>query len=174
MVEEKLFCLRKAAEVHRQVRKYAQTIAKPGIKLVDLCQNLEKVLKNLLKANGLEAGQAFPTGCSLNHVAAHYTPNYGDDTILGEKDVCKLDFGTHFNGWLIDSAFTIAFDPQYENLLKAVQDATDTGIRTSGIDVRLCDVGDAIQEAMESYEVEINGKTYQVKAIENLCGHSID
>jgi len=27
--------------------------------------------------------------------------------------------------------------------------------------VRLCDVGAAIQEVMESYEVEINGKVYQ-------------
>lgn len=30
----------------------------------------------------------------------------------------------------------------------------------AGIDVRLCDVGAAIQEVMESYEVEINGKVY--------------
>lgn len=31
----------------------------------------------------------------------------------------------------------------------------------AGIDVRLCDVGETIQEVMESYEVEIDGKTYQ-------------
>jgi len=31
----------------------------------------------------------------------------------------------------------------------------------SGIDVRLCDVGSAIQEVMESYEVELDGRTYQ-------------
>ncbi|XP_074275185.1 methionine aminopeptidase 2B-like [Silene latifolia] len=31
----------------------------------------------------------------------------------------------------------------------------------AGIDVRLCDVGDAKQEVMESYEVEINGKIIQ-------------
>lgn len=27
--------------------------------------------------------------------------------------------------------------------------------------MRLCDVGETIQEVMESYEVEIDGKTYQ-------------
>ena len=27
--------------------------------------------------------------------------------------------------------------------------------------MRLCDVGEAIQEVMESYEVELNGKTYR-------------
>ena len=48
-----------------------------------------------------------------------------------------------------------------------------TGIKASGIDVRLCDVGEQIQEVMESYEVELDGKTYRVKAIRNLNGHSI-
>jgi len=33
-------------------------------------------------------------------------------------------------------------------------------VQESGIDVRLCDVGAAIQEAMESYEVELDGRTY--------------
>ena len=41
------------------------------------------------------------------------------------------------------------------------------------MDVRLCDVGAAIQEVMESYECEIDGKTYQVKCCRNLSGHSI-
>lgn len=27
---------------------------------------------------------------------------------------------------------------------------------------------------MESYEVDINGKTYPVKCIRNLCGHSME
>lgn len=38
----------------------------------------------------------------------------------------------------------------------------------------MCDIGAAIQEAMESYEVEISGKTHQIKAIRNLNGHSIN
>ncbi len=43
----------------------------------------------------------------------------------------------------------------------------------AGIDVRVCDVGAAIQEAMESYEVEIGGQTLPVKSIRNLNGHNI-
>lgn len=39
----------------------------------------------------------------------------------------------------------------------------------AGIDVRLCDVGEAIQEVMESYEVEIDGKTYQGRFFSLLC-----
>lgn len=43
--------------------------------------------------------------------------------------------------------------PAVHDILCALQNA--------GIDVRLCDVGEAIQEVMESYEVELDGKTYQ-------------
>ena len=47
LFSEKIESLRKAAEVHRQVRKYAQSIAKPGIKMVDFCKNIEAVYGNL-------------------------------------------------------------------------------------------------------------------------------
>ena len=122
---------------------------------------------------GCSTGLAFPTGCSLNHCAAHYTPNAGDNTVLQYDDICKIDFGTHINGRIIDCAFTVAFNPKYEKLMAAVKDATYTGIKEAGIDARLCDVGERIQEVMESYEVELDGKTHQVKAIRNLNGHSI-
>ncbi|KAI8363123.1 peptidase M24, structural domain-containing protein [Mortierella sp. GBAus27b] len=166
--------VRRAAEVHRQVRQYARRNIKPGMSMIDICEMIENGTRALVEANGFESGIGFPTGCSLNHCAAHYTPNAGDKTVLQYEDVCKIDFGVHVNGRIIDSAFTLTFDPVYDNLLAAVKDATNTGIREAGIDVRLCDVGAAIQEVMESYEVEIGGKTYQVKPIRNLNGHSID
>ncbi|CAF0962440.1 unnamed protein product [Rotaria sordida] len=111
--------------------------------------------------------------CSLNNCAAHYTPNNGDNTILQHDDVCKIDFGTHINGRIIDCAWTLAFNPKYDQLLKAVREATNTGIQTAGIDVRLCDVGEAIQEVMESHELELDGKLFPIKSIRNLQGHLI-
>lgn len=39
-------------------------------------------------------------------------------------------------------------------------------MQCAGIDVRLCDVGEAIQEVMESYEVELDGKTYQGMSVQ--------
>lgn len=39
-----------------------------------------------------QAGIAFPTGCSLNHVAAHYSPNAGDNTVLGEVRLVQCSF----------------------------------------------------------------------------------
>ncbi|KAF8113880.1 hypothetical protein N665_0045s0118 [Sinapis alba] len=165
--------LRQAAEVHRQVRKYMRSIMKPGMLMIDICETLEDTVRKLISENGLQAGIAFPTGCSLNNVAAHWTPNSGDKTVLQYDDVMKLDFGTHIDGYIVDSAFTVAFNPMFDPLLAASREATYTGIKEAGVDVRLCDVGSAIQEVMESYEVEINGKVYQVKSIRNLNGHSI-
>ncbi|XP_053672538.1 uncharacterized protein LOC128722879 [Anopheles nili] len=165
--------LRQAAEAHRQTRQYMQKWIKPGMTMIEICEELENTARRLIGEQGLDAGLAFPTGCSRNHCAAHYTPNAGDPTVLLYDDVTKIDFGTHIKGRIIDCAFTLSFNPKYDKLLQAVKEATETGIREAGIDVRLCDIGAAIQEVMESYEIELDGKTYQVKSIRNLNGHSI-
>lgn len=170
---------RQGAEVHRQVRQWAQKNIKPGQTLTEIAEGIEDGVRALTGHWGLEEGDnllggvGFPTGLSLNHCAAHYTPNAGNKMVLGEKDVMKVDFGVHVNGRIVDSAFTMTFDPVYDNLLKAVKEATDTGVKEAGIDVRMCDIGAAIQEVMESYEVEIGGESLPVKCIRNLNGHNI-
>ena len=73
-----------------QVRTYIRGIAKPGIPMTELCERLEDSVRQLIVENGLEAGIAFPTGCSLNYVAAHWTPNAQDTTVLQYGDVMKL------------------------------------------------------------------------------------
>ena len=165
--------VRQAAEAHRQTRKHIQSWVKPGMKMIDICEELEKTARTLIAENGLDAGLAFPTGCSRNHVAAHWTPNAGDNTVLEYDDVVKMDFGTHIKGRIIDCAWTLTFNDKYDPLVKGVQEATETGIKHAGIDARLCDIGAAIEEVMESHEIELEGKTYQVKSIRNLNGHSI-
>ncbi|VDP60073.1 unnamed protein product [Schistosoma curassoni] len=89
---------REGAEVHRQTRNYIKKWIRPGIRLIDMCEELERTSRALILERGLNAGLAFPTGCSINHCAAHYTPNGGDNTVLNYDDVCKIDFGVHVNG----------------------------------------------------------------------------
>ncbi|OWZ73828.1 methionine aminopeptidase, type II [Cryptococcus neoformans] len=165
--------IRRAGEVHRQVRAYAQKAVKPGMTMTEIANLIEDGTRAVVEENGFESGIGFPTGLSVNEVAAHYTPNPGDKQVLQQRDVMKVDFGVHVNGRIVDSAFTMSFEPTWDKLLEAVKDATNTGIREAGIDVRMCDIGEAIQEVMESYEVEVNGKVYPVKSISNLNGHSI-
>ena len=65
--------LRQAAEVHRQVRKYMRSILKPGMLMIDLCETLENTVRKLISENGLQAGIAFPTGCSLNKLVQPFS-----------------------------------------------------------------------------------------------------
>ncbi|KAJ3763137.1 methionine aminopeptidase 2-like protein [Lentinula raphanica] len=165
--------IRRAAEVHRQVRAHARRTIKPGMSMMEIVENIENGTRALVEENGLESGVGFPTGVSRNNCAAHYTPNAGDTTVLQQGDVLKVDFGVHVKGRILDSAFTLTFDHTYDKLLEAVKDATNTGVREAGIDVRLGELGGYIQETMEAYEVEVNGKVLPVKTIQNLSGHSI-
>lgn len=52
----------------------------------------------------------------------------------------KVDFGTQVEGRIIDCAWTVSFDPQFDPLLEAAREATNTGIRHAGIDVPLNEV----------------------------------
>ncbi|KAH7401611.1 methionine aminopeptidase 2-like protein [Pyrenochaeta sp. MPI-SDFR-AT-0127] len=170
---------RKGAEIHRQVRQWAQKFIKPGMGLTEIAEGIEDSVRALTGHQGLEegdaqiAGMGFPTGLSINHCAAHYTPNAGNKMVVNYEDVMKVDFGVHINGRILDSAFTMTFDPVYDNLVEACKAATNAGVKEAGIDVRMSDIGAAIQEVMESYEVEIKGQTFPVKCIRNLNGHSI-
>lgn len=138
MDDEFLNDYRKAAEVHRQVRQYVQTIAKPGVTMSKLADEIEEGVRALTGHQGLETGDAleagmgFPTGLCLNNVGAHWTPNPGGkEVVLQYDDVLKVDFGVHVNGRIVDSAFTVATNPVYDNLLAAVKAATNTGLKVS-------------------------------------------
>lgn len=172
---------RQAAEIHRQVRQYAQKeVIKPGASFSAITEAIESGVYALTGHQGretgdvLKAGMGFPTGLCVNEVAAHWTPNPGGkDIILQKEDVLSVDFGVHVNGRIVDSAFTVSFNDTYNPLLEAVRAATHTGIAHAGLDARISEIGAAIQEVMESYEVEVGSKTIPIKALNNITGHNI-
>ena len=55
----------------------------------------------------------------------------GPDEVLISACVWA-DFGTHIGGRIVDSAFTVAFNPKYNPLLTAVREATNTGPGLAG------------------------------------------
>jgi methionyl aminopeptidase len=196
MDDEFLRDYRQAAEIHRQVRQYAQTIAKPGVSMTELAREIDDGVRALTghqgleKGDGLKAGLAFPTGLCLNNIGAHWTPNAGaKEVILQYDDVLKVDFGVHVNGRIVDSAFTVAANPVYDPLLEAVRAATNIGLKVrsyikpihttltshqeAGPDARISHISSTIQEVMESYEVTLNKRTIPVKAVRNITGHNI-
>ncbi|KAG0419429.1 Methionine aminopeptidase 2 [Dictyocoela roeselum] len=164
---------RRAAEAHRRTRGAVINSIKPGSSLKALCEEIEKNTRIQLKGE-LNNGIGFPTGVSLNDCAAHFTFNPDDDDIILKKsDVLKIDFGTHVNGRIMDSAFTICFDPKYENLLKAAKEATKKSLNLVGVDVRVCDIGREVNEVICSYELDIGSNKIPIRPISNLNGHSI-
>ncbi len=166
-----------AAEIHQEARQWLRTWIKPGLKLFDIAESLEAKVKELANYDEKEpwkAGLAFPTGLSVNSCAAHWTPSFRSNELLKQSDLCKIDFGVHVNGTIIDSAFTVAFDPIYDEFLKIGKEATYTGIKMAGPDQILGEIGEEIQEFIESHEIEIHNKIYPLKSIGELSGHQID
>ena len=163
-----------AGNIHKKVRNIIRNYYQPNMSLNKLADLIETTTTNLTNnINNINYGIGFPTGLSLNEIAAHYSPHYyevgNNDNYFKSKDVLKIDFGVEINGWIIDSAFTITYNHEYLNLLKAVKEATDTGIKNCGVDVRIKEWSKDIEEVMTSYEV--NDK--KVVPIETLGGHNI-
>ncbi len=160
--------------IHKEVRRFLQPYLRPGIKLVDIAKLIElKTTELTSQSKSINKGIGFPVGLSVNECAAHWHPKSSNNIVLAKDNIIKIDFGTETNGWIIDSAFTICFDPKYDILMEAVKEATYTGIKNVGIDVDIGEWGKEIQEVMESYEINLNGEKHSIRAINNLGGHNI-
>lgn len=178
--EDVLVKYRRAAEAHRQARKLAKALIKPGISYYTLASSIEGYCIDLLGSCNLDAGLSFPCGLSYNHIAAHYTPVEGDFRVLRPNDVIKIDFGTHVDGYLIDSSSTVvvpsgnpADEDMFAPLLQASKEATEAAIKASGPDAILSDLSKLIDETICSYEIELDGMVRKIVPVRNLCGHSV-
>jgi methionyl aminopeptidase len=175
----------KAGITHKLVQKHAREFLAHAenetVVLWDLAQSIEEQINRFTRydsKNPLLGGIAFPTGLSVNECAAHWTPTsqgaYGGAAVFHpKKDIIKVDFGVHLNGYIIDGAFSYTENEELQPLIDCSVEATETGIRLSGAGAVLGDIGTGIQEVIESHEIEISGKVYPVKSVIDLCGHSI-
>lgn len=169
--------MKKGGEIHYEINKYIKNIIKPNMKLFDLANIIENRIKDLTNydsKNPIQSGIAFPTGLSVNNCVAHWTPKMGCNKLLLENDVIKIDYGIHFEGSIIDSAFTYCFNDKYESLLEASRTSTEIAIKMSRPDQLLNEIGKEIEENMCSYEIELNNKIYKIKSVRSLCGHKIN
>ena len=151
--------LKKAGQIHIKVMEEAVKLIKPGAKLYDVAEYVENRIKEL----GGEV--AFPCNISINDVAAHYTPFYGDGKVFSEDDIVKLDIGAHVDGYIADGAKTVDLSNSYKDLVKASEDALNTVIKEIVPPMNVGDMGAIIQEVIESYGY---------KPISNLSGHVME
>ena len=79
-----------------------------------------------------------PDGMLEESHAAHWTPNGGCESVIDKDDVIKFDWVRQ--GTIIDT-FTKTFNDMYDPLLKAVNEATEMGIKRP--ERRVCAISEA-------------------------------
>jgi len=109
---------------------------------------------------------SFPINLSLNEIAAHYSPPIGDKTVVPEKGLLKIDIGSHFNGYIADSAFTINLDedPIQQNYVDAAKEALEAAIELFKPGVKLYELGEVIAQKIIDHGL---------RPITNLGGHEL-
>ncbi len=157
IVEKNNEDLIKACKIAAEVRDYGASLIKPGVKLLEV---IEKVEKKIIELGG---EIAFPPQISLNHIAAHYCPDY-DDKIIFKDQICKIDVGVHVNGFIGDTAKTVDLSGKYTKLVEASRKALENAVKIIKPGITLGEVGRTIQKTIESY-----GFT----PIRNLSGHGL-
>ena len=168
------------AKVHKNVSNKVYEYVKPGVTIKEIIDFIENGVKEETKYNNLEplkCGIGFPIGIGINNCVAHYTLNYEDiefgNKILKKNDIIKIDYGVHYNGMIIDSAFTLCFDEKYNEFIDLSKEATDFAIKQCGVDAILGEIGESIEEFIKSHELNIDGKNYNINVMKELSGHMI-
>lgn len=141
-------------------KKLAKEIINPGALFLEIANNIESEILN----QGSEL--SFPVNMSLNEIAAHYSPPIDDTTIVPERGLLKIDIGSHFNGFIADSAFTINIDedPELQNYVDAATEGLEAAIGIFKPGAKLYELGEAIAERIMSYGL---------RPITNLGGHEL-
>ncbi|MEM0074819.1 MAG: type II methionyl aminopeptidase [Conexivisphaerales archaeon] len=149
----------RAGSIAASVLKFAQEITKEGIKVIDLCEELEEKIKKL---GGLPA---FPCNVSQNDEAAHYTAGISDTKIILPGSTVKIDIGVHINGYIADTALTIALSQDEMLMAKVNEQLLYEAIKSVKAGGRIGAVGDTVEsEALRQ----------GFRPISNLSGHQLD
>jgi methionyl aminopeptidase len=156
--EEVLRAYIEAGRIAKMVREEAAKRIQPGLSVYEFCTWVEN------KIVELGGKPAFPCNLSINDVAAHYSPLVGDELLVPEESVVKIDLGVHVDGYIADTAVTVSFSDKWSLLLEAVRSALDKAISAIAPGVRFSEIGRIIETTITSYGF---------KPISNLGGHSL-
>jgi len=144
-----------AGEVRENVRKKDWI----GSTLAEICDYVEsEIIKRGAKC-------AFPVNTSMNEIAAHYTAEPNDPKTVSDTDLVKIDLGAQINGYIADTAVTVNYDPQYDQMVQTAEDALQNAMSMIKAGVKSKDVGRTIQKTIQDMGF---------KPIANLSGHSLD
>ena len=125
-------------------------------------------------------GLAFPIGININNIAAHFTPTKLTNYTLKNNDLCKIDYGVHIDGCIIDSAFSLLpYNSKKENndlesvLINSSKNMVNTIIKEIGVDTKFSEIVSMAEEIISGYEYNDNQEMKPIKLIDNLYSHTI-
>ena len=147
-----------AGKITREVREEMRRFVRVGMPIIEVCERAEGLIRK-------KGGQlAFPCNVSINEVAAHYTSPPNDKRTIPPNSLVKVDIGAHIDGYIADTAVTICFNPEHENLMQAAQEGLKVAVKTIYAGISTSKLGSAIQKTI---------KAYGCKPVSNLTGHQI-
>ena len=113
----------KAGKIASETKKYAASIIKEGVPLLEIAEKIES------KIVELGGKPAFPVNLSIDNIAAHYTPSHDDKTTA--HGLLKVDIGVSIDGWAADTAFSIDLENTEENkkLIEASKKALENALK---------------------------------------------
>lgn len=151
----------KAGKALASAKKLARRLIKPDALFLEIGDKCEEEIRKQ------GADLSFPINISLNEIAAHYSPPIDDKTVVPEKGLLKIDMGSHYNGYIADSAITINIDgdPKLEKYVEAAKAGLNAAIAKFKPGVKLYELGDAI-----AHEIISRG----LRPITNLGGHQLE
>ncbi|KYH39502.1 MAG: methionine aminopeptidase [Candidatus Bathyarchaeota archaeon B63] len=147
-----------AGLIASKVRDRMERIVREGMKIIEICEEAEDAIRRL------GGKPAFPCNVSINEVAAHYTSPPGDERVIPERSVVKIDVGVQIDGYIADTAVTVCFNPEYEEMVQTSQIALEAAIRLLRPGLLISELGSRVQNAIESRGF---------KPVSNLTGHQI-
>jgi methionyl aminopeptidase len=148
-----------AGKIASEVRENARKKNHVGSTLEEICNSIEKEIER-------KGGKcAFPVNVSLNEIAAHYTAEPNDGTIVKDTDLLKIDLGVQINGHIADTAVTVCYEPKYDFLVQAAESALKEAMSIIRVGTKSSDVGKTIENTVK----QMGGIP-----IANLSGHSLE
>jgi len=156
--DEVLEKYRLAGKIAAEVRGQVKGTVLEGMPVIDICEKTEELIR---KKGGKPA---FPCNVSINEIAAHFTSPPNDTRTVPAASIIKVDIGVHVDGYIADTAVTICFNPEYDNLVSAAEDALQIGVKTIRGGMFTSKFGATIQRVIESHGL---------KPVANLTGHQV-
>ncbi len=156
--DERLDSFRRAGKIIAEVREESRKFIKEGMLFSEVAERIE----SLTREKGALPG--FPACLSANDIAAHFSPGKGDQSRIPEGALLKVDIGAHINGYVADTACTIAFNDEHGKLVEASEAALAAAIEQCFTGNLLSNVSAAIEDTI---------KEFGFSPVSNLTGHGL-